>query len=86
MTLALVSSLATCKKWCDPDKIMNGESNQHHDSKKMRAIIIKIRPHEAWARLSRVTYHTTFECQPEFKVGDTVDCTGWDKREYSLTK
>lgn len=49
-------------KYCDPDKIRSGESNQHHDSKKMRA---STSPHietirVAWIHRDGPVYHVRF--------------------------
>jgi hypothetical protein len=37
--MLILASCSTGKKYCDPDSIRSGRSNQHHDSKKFRGMI-----------------------------------------------
>lgn len=48
-------------------------------TKPERAVVTKVAPHQAWARWYRYKYTAVFECQPSFKVGDTVNVEQWKR-------
>lgn len=50
-------SCSAGSKWCKPENIQSGRSSQHHDSKKMRAGIIRVR----WIHRDGDIYHVRYE-------------------------